>query len=55
MAGIIYYNSHLTTICLLYTLKIAEADWPYVFKMAFPASLLKNVLSPTPVELNWTV
>ena len=40
MAGILYYNSHLTTICLLYTVKIAEAVFPYVFKMAFPASLL---------------
>ena len=38
MTGISCYNSRLTPICLLYTEKIAEAVFPYVFKMAFPAS-----------------
>ena len=42
MAGILYYNSHLTTICFLYTEKISKAVLPYVFKMAFSASLFSR-------------
>ena len=51
MAGILCYNSHLTPICLLYTVRIAQAVLPYVFKMAlpaspFPAKLLHRELAP---------
>ena len=53
MPGILYYTSHLTTICFLYTVKIAKAVLPYVFKMAFPASLLQalSIINPPPPHI----
>ena len=40
MTGISSQNSKVTPICLLHTEKIAELVLSYVFKLAFPASLL---------------
>ena len=51
MTRVSSHNSGLTPLCLLHTEKIAEAVLPYVFKKAFPLSLLK--LAALSLSADW--